>query len=505
MKTKAYKLAAELGLQEQSVLEWLRANGYPNARRADTIRADVAQAARKALGRGGSPRARRSQSGRAQPQSRSSRQSGRDRRRSGKSGGGGDGFRVSFADLLESHLPNDITAGHQAVPDTRSSQSPRRARPVAPAARVADDRDDLKIRVARAESDRDRARQQADVERARAEGYARELQKLQGEIEAARRNMGGVDALREDNERLNLERATLKQKLQVADDERETLAQTCGELQEEVDELRASLEEAQESLQESRQESLDQNSVLGDLETARKREVAWRTRALELERAVQQGGDVARLLRDHGLETFRQQVRVLQALLSDERAAVQVIKAIRQVDAQTLEKLLDKHMQATCADPLCNRVTRAADRIPLRVDDDKACAVCAGDPEQRWFSHMVAECGLAGVRRLLVVGGTDAIHDKLRALSEGQPVDLRLVSSDEEALPARAAGRVEGCDALVRWSTWVVPATVSEPYVQAALAADRPIVTVLGRTCGVIAFARATVNRLARNHVLRAV
>ena len=53
VKTKAYKLAAELGLQEQPVLDWLRANGYPNARRADMIRADVAQAARKALGRQG--------------------------------------------------------------------------------------------------------------------------------------------------------------------------------------------------------------------------------------------------------------------------------------------------------------------------------------------------------------------------------------------------------------------------------------------------------------------
>jgi len=220
---------------------------------------------------------------------------------------------------------------------------------------------------------------------------------------------------------------------------------------------------------------------------------------------VQQGGDVTRLLRDHGLETFRQQVRVLQALRGDERAGVQVVKSIRQVDATILEKLIEKHLQATCADPLCNRITRATGRIPLRVDDDSRCAVCAGDVEQRWFGHMVAECALAGVRRLLVVGGDPAVQARLRALSEGQPVDLRLVTNDEDAPPARAAGRVEGCDAMVRWSTWVVPAAVSEPYVHAALAAHRPIVTVLGRTCGIVNFARATVNRLARNHVLRAV
>ena len=536
MKTKAYKLAVELGLQEQPVLEWLKANGYPNVRRADTIRADVAQAARKALGRAGGPRGRHGKGGRTPPQSRASRQGGGNRQNNnrqnggarptggrsggnrhtggnrpvptrgrGQGGGGKDGFKVSFADLLEAHLPSDITAGHRAVPDTLPATKAVRKPAASPARADTVKSRELELRVARAETERDRSRQQADVERARAEGYVRELQKLQAELEAARRNVAAIDALREENERLNLDRATLKQKLQVAHDERETLAQTCGELQEELDELRCSFEETQEALEESRQGSIDTSSVLGDLETARKREVAWRTRALELERAVQQGGDVTRLLRGHGLETFRQQVRVLQALLADEKAAVQVIKAIRQIDAPTIEKLIEKHLRRCCADPLCERVTRSTGRIPLRVEDDSTCDICAGDAEQRWFAHMVAECGLAGVRRLLVIGGDEAVHDRLRALSEGQPVDLRLVTSDEEAAPARAAGRVEGCDAMIRWSTWVVPAAVSEPYVQAALAADRPIVTVLGRRCSIVDFARATVNRLARNHVLRAV
>lgn len=538
MKTKAYKLAAELGLQEQSVLEWLRANGYPNARRADTIRADVAQAARQALGRGGGPRGRRSQPGRLPPQSRKSRQSGRTERRrisGGSDGGarpaapappppapvataspkGGDGFRVSFADLLEAHLPADITAGRQALPQTNNPepQPPpppaaqrSRSRPApTPVTRASEERDELRIRVARAEQDRDRARQQADVERARAEGFARDLQRVQVELEAARRNLGALDALREDNERLSLERATLKKQLAEATDERETLEQTCGELQGEVDELKAGLEEARGALEESRQESIDQSAVLGDLETARQREVAWRTRALELERAVSAGGDVIRLLRSHGLENVRQQVRVLQALLADEKAAVAVLKSIRQVDAQAIGKLLDDNIRPTCAHPLCNRVARAAGKLPLRVDDESECAVCGGDAEKRWFAHMVGECALAGVRRLLVIGGGDSTHDRLRALSEGQPVDLRLVSAEEEALPARAAGRVEGCDALVRWSTWVVPEAVTGPYVDAALAADRPIVSVLGRVAGVVPLARATVNRIARNHVLRAV
>ncbi|MEZ4463489.1 MAG: hypothetical protein R3F43_02960 [bacterium] len=50
---EAYKLAADLGVAEPVLLDWLRTNGYPNARRGDTIRAEVAVAARRALGRGG--------------------------------------------------------------------------------------------------------------------------------------------------------------------------------------------------------------------------------------------------------------------------------------------------------------------------------------------------------------------------------------------------------------------------------------------------------------------
>lgn len=569
MKTKAYKLAAELGLQEHSVLEWLRENGYPNARRADTIRSEVAQAARQALGRAAGVRtlhsgnrasvtravvARPVTPSRPPPQSRKSWQQGPTGgqpagqpqggsaggsaggspvgSQSGSAGGHGNnhggnhagnhsgnhggnhsggrpesGFKVSFAELLENHLPGDAAAGLQALPEIRAALAPASTAGASTAAAtiaaasprsVADVRDELRIRIARAEADRDRIQQKLDVEKARAEGYIRDAQRLEIELATVRLELAALAPAREDNERLELERARLRQALAEAADERATLEQTCADLQTELTELRTALDEAKRG-------DIDHGTVLGDLETARQREVAWRTRALELERAVAQGGDIIRLLKGHGLEAFRQQVRVLQTLLADESTALPVLKSIRQVDAPALEKLVEERLRRTCAHPLCNHVTHAAGKIALRVDDDRECAVCGGDAERRWFNHMVQECVGAGVRRLLVIGGAEATQQRLRTLSEGEPVDLRLVSADEEVLPARAAGRVEGCDALILWSRWVVPTRISDPYAQAALAVERPIVSVLGVTCGVVALARATVNRLARTHVLRAV
>ena len=50
VKTKVYKLAAELGIREDRILEWLRGQGYPHMRRADMVRAELVAAARSALG-----------------------------------------------------------------------------------------------------------------------------------------------------------------------------------------------------------------------------------------------------------------------------------------------------------------------------------------------------------------------------------------------------------------------------------------------------------------------
>ena len=99
----------------------------------------------------------------------------------------------------------------------------------------------------------------------------------------------------------------------------------------------------------------DHDSVLGDLENARQREVAWRKRALELERAAHAGDDLNGLLRTYGLETGREQLRVLQAILGNEKLSGHLIKAIRQVDATVIRKIVEEQVAPACVDPLCRR------------------------------------------------------------------------------------------------------------------------------------------------------
>ncbi len=479
MKTKAYKLAAELGVGEQSVLDWLRAHGYPNVRRADTIRAEVAQAARKAFERRGGGERRRHPS-----------QSPRGARTGGAGRGGGTGeFRMSFAELLESHLP-DETGGMGDLATATVPEMPA-LRPAPP-----DATDGHELRAVRAEKERDALRAELDALRRSYEAQGTRLDALRDELQEARDGNVQVNSLREDLERVRMERSTLRQTLQRTADERETLEHTCAELQDEVDDLQGALRRHEEAISE-------RESMSDELASAMQRETAWRTRALELERAAQSGANLSGVLQGFGVGDYREQARVLGALLGQRDTAVGFIRAVRSVDSQALEKLVHRHIVRTCVHPICNQVALLSERIPLRVESESECEVCQGGEARRWFARMVRECGRSGVRQLLVVGG-DAAHEELRGLSQGQPVDLRLVTDDDAVHPPRVQGRVEGCDLLVVWSEWVVPKTVSAVYAEVALSEGSPIVSVLGRRGAVVPMARAVCNRLARNHVLRA-
>ncbi|MCB9525748.1 MAG: hypothetical protein H6702_20585 [Myxococcales bacterium] len=502
MKTKAYKLAAELGLREQQVLEWLRSHGYPNVRRADTIRADVAQAARRALSGarrgGGAPTASVAPSG-------------------ATAGGGGrmrgpsrapsrvpapapaeesPGFRTTFADLLEQHLPSQ-EAATSAIPDTARTVE-MAVPPLALRQAIAQGEaaDALRRRVAEAERRRDEAQQaQEAAELAQRAAQAAlnaargELGRLEGEPERRARAESEL-------ERVQLERSTLRQRLQATEDERSTLEQTCGELQAEVRELR-------EAVERYETDERDRQAVEGDLEQAKQREMAWRTRALELERAHQHGANLPVLLQGFGLTEPRHQADVLRALLDHRETATAVLRAIQHVDAGQVQRLVTQKVVETCAHVICNQVVALDQKVAVRVESERRCRVCQGHADRRWFTRMARECTRAGVRRLLVIGGGVEVQDRLRALSEGQSVDLRLVADDDPVQPARVKGRVEGCDLLVLW-TAQGDAPLPMAYAEAARGEGRGVLRVLGATPRVVELARAVTHRLARDHVLRA-
>lgn len=114
MKIKAYKLAGELGVHEQALLDWLKSNGYPNARRSDTIRAEVAQAARLYF----KQRARSDLSMRARSWGGARPAAPPEPRRAPTPAPTED---FHFEALLSEHLPASRDVAHAAVPKMRQA------------------------------------------------------------------------------------------------------------------------------------------------------------------------------------------------------------------------------------------------------------------------------------------------------------------------------------------------------------------------------------------------
>ena len=224
----------------------------------------------------------------------------------------------------------------------------------------------------------------------------------------------------------------------------------------------------------------------------------------ELERAAHAGDDSA-LLKKRGISSLNDRMSVLKAMLDSEETAEELFKSIRQVDAGLIERLLEDKMRKTCSHPVCRRVTLEVGKSIQRVDDDTQCHFCNGDPEQRWFNQLVFEGERAGVRRLLVVGGRPEVQSRLRALSQGRSIDLRLIPSDEEVSQVRVDSRVEGCDLVICWSEGVVSPELTNAYVTAADKHGRPLVSVIGHEDNVTRLARAAIYRIARTHLFASV
>ncbi|MSP71086.1 MAG: hypothetical protein EXR76_02640 [Myxococcales bacterium] len=466
------------------MMEWLRANGYPNIRRADTIRSEVVSAALKALGRGRALRASQAPLGQAplrQPPVSQPPVSHPPAAR----GEGGANLKMSFAELIDEHFAE---TGPQAS-GGRGTTGPALGSALGPAIETPEQR------IAAALEQREAARRESDEWRVR---YSR-VRSERDDAMALNRTLEPLAAqsqkLTAEVERLRPELHQKSQLLRETHDERATLEHTCAELQ-------ASLSEVRDALRSSEAREVEHRDLHEELGSTVQREMAWRTRALELERAAQAGSSLVLVLQRIGLIDPADQASLLRGVLSTRDGAVALMRALRPIDAEGLLRLFTERVTRVCVDPICNQVAEGNDCIVLRVDSERDCGVCLGSPDRRWFHRMVQECDRAGVRRLLIVGGTEACHEVLRVLGQTSRLDLRLVMANEECVPARVQGRVESCDVVVLFGPTLAPAEMTEMYAAAAQKERRVTASVPGGRSTVATLARSVCSRLTRSLLL---
>lgn len=158
--------------------------------------------------------------------------------------------------------------------------------------------------------------------------------------------------------------------------------------------------------------------------------------------------------------------------------------------------VLARHVVRAC-DGCWDLATAAEGQV--RVESDAAnCSVCAGSNNRRAAEEMIAACERAGLRRLLVVGGTGATHQQLASLLRDSAIELRLVDGKEQRPTRREAlADLAWGDLLVLWASTPLPHKSSMLYTGPARELPIHMITVSRR--GVAALCDEVTKSLARH------
>lgn len=141
-------------------------------------------------------------------------------------------------------------------------------------------------------------------------------------------------------------------------------------------------------------------------------------------------------------------------------------------------ELLGARFILHCPTPECVAFARASGREPLACTPKATCARCGGSDNQRAVRDLLDACRARGVGKVVVVGGSPAVHEELTRLLAGSPVALRLVDGTERRTIDRARADVEWADLVLVWGGTELHHKVSMQYTSVPPPLKRKVVHV---------------------------
>lgn len=148
--------------------------------------------------------------------------------------------------------------------------------------------------------------------------------------------------------------------------------------------------------------------------------------------------------------------------------------------------VLDQALVRACAAPACllRAEQEAAGRAVVEVPAE-ACPHCRGSDNRRAVAELAARLPGLGVSRLLVLGGTPVLHEKMAELlkREKGALEVRYVDGTA-AVHTRDDANIalRWADAVAVWSSTPLPHKVSTLYTDQQASRDGvPVVTVTQR------------------------
>ena len=158
----------------------------------------------------------------------------------------------------------------------------------------------------------------------------------------------------------------------------------------------------------------------------------------------------------------------------------------------TLREAFFRH----CATPACEAAAARSGRDPLRTGLRAACQSCGGSDNRRAADALVTACQRAGVRRLVIVGGSPSVREELRD-GLGTRLELRLVDGTERRTLAQARLDLDWADLVLLWGGSELDHRVSTLYTGAPPPLRRKLVHTSKR--GIAALLESAVAHLSRH------
>jgi hypothetical protein len=125
--------------------------------------------------------------------------------------------------------------------------------------------------------------------------------------------------------------------------------------------------------------------------------------------------------------------------------------------------LLAARFVVVCTRASCRQALAASPRTSIDASVPTDCAVCGGAANEPAIDAAVEALVAHGLRRLLIVGGSPATHEELRALV-GDRVDLRVVSGTDRHTGSEARGDLAWADLAVVWGSTQLDHKTSRLY-----------------------------------------
>lgn len=254
---------------------------------------------------------------------------------------------------------------------------------------------------------------------------------------------GDRDQAREALAAMQDERDRAREALAVAQDERERAREGLAAAQRERDEARRALAAAE-----------GQRDALGKERRALERRVAAAAPAVAPPQAAEPRLTLREALLERGVEDEDESVELLLALLDADRGAVLDGLEV----AAALRGRWQAHVALVCERAECQ--PEGARAVVLRVEPER-CEVCGGSDIKVAFALLLRASRVAGVTRLVIVGGSPPYHTQLKELSRGTDLKLDLVSGRSKLGKRRARTEAER---VVIWGATILDHGTSAAY-----------------------------------------